>query len=42
MFNLVEGLYEEEKFQGDEAIASSLLSALRPESPLTVAQVLQG
>ena len=42
VFNLVEGLYEEEKFRGDEAIASSLLSALRPESPLTVAQVLQG
>lgn len=42
VFNLVEGLYEEEQFQGDEAIASSLLSALRPESPLTVAQVLQG
>lgn len=42
VFNLVEGLYEEEKFRGDEAIASSLLSALSPESPLTVAQVLQG
>lgn len=41
ILTLVEGLYEEQVFTGDAAISSNFLSELSPESPLTVAQVLQ-
>lgn len=37
----VEGLYEEEVFTGDGAIASPLLSEFKQDMELTVAQVLQ-
>ncbi len=42
VFKLVEGLYEEAIFQGDEALASPILSELNPESQVTVGQVLKG
>lgn len=41
LFHLVEGLYEEKSFQGQDAIASPILSELSSESQLTVAQVLK-
>ena len=41
VLSLVEGLYEEAVFAGDDAIASALLSELGQESPLTAMQVLQ-
>ncbi len=41
VLTLVEGLYEEAVFAGDDAIASALLSKLGQESPLTAMQVLQ-
>ena len=41
VLSLVEGLYEEAVFAGDDAIASVLLSEFGQESPLTARQVLQ-
>jgi Uma2 family endonuclease len=41
VLSLVEGLYEEAVFQGDEAIDSALLLELGQGTQLTVAQVLQ-
>jgi Uma2 family endonuclease len=41
VLTLVEGLYESEEFEGDAAIASTLLAELTAESDLTARQILK-